>query len=202
MSRGPPGSGPGRADDDCYFALPGSFADFYDRHYPRLIRYFARRVRDPEQALDLTADTFVIAFEKRDTFRGSSEPEALAWVFAIADSMAGQSFRKGAARRRLLERLRFRWPAATEQEIERVEEIIDAKATGTALEEALATLSPAERALVMEHVVEGRSCPEIVGPGAAETPDAARMRFTRSIDRLAAQLRGARQRERGDGEQK
>ncbi len=37
---------------------PGAVAEFYDRYEDAVIGYFARRVRDPEVAADLTAEVF------------------------------------------------------------------------------------------------------------------------------------------------
>jgi DNA-directed RNA polymerase specialized sigma24 family protein len=61
-----------------------SFADVYDELSPAVLRFFARRARDSEQAFDLTVETFPRAFEKRHDFRGCSGREAAGWIWTIA----------------------------------------------------------------------------------------------------------------------
>jgi hypothetical protein len=66
----------------------------------------ARRTLDPEVALDLTAETFAEAFEHRHRLRGSTEREALGWLWAIADHQlaAGAGARGMGASRRVARR--------------------------------------------------------------------------------------------------
>ena len=55
-------------------ALAGAdaFADLYDRQSKAVLVFFARRIWDPEVAMDLTAETFARAFAGRGSFRGGS----------------------------------------------------------------------------------------------------------------------------------
>lgn len=168
-----------------FFEEPGSFAGFYREHYPQLVRYFARRVREADQAMDLAAETFAAAYEGRLDFRGNDELQALAWVFAIAKSKLRDLYRDGAVQTAALTRLRFAWPAADEEELRRVEEMADAQAAGDELEAALGELRPAEREVVRRHILDGAGFAEIVGSSGDETPDAARMRLSRALSKLA-----------------
>ncbi len=63
-----------------------AFADFYAATSPAILRFFARETRDPQRAFDLAAETFAKAFEKRHDFRGVSDDQAAAWLWAIARS--------------------------------------------------------------------------------------------------------------------
>ena len=54
-----------------------AFAAFYERYIRRVSVYFVRRVLDPEVAVDLTAETFALALERRRQFRGRSEQDRL-----------------------------------------------------------------------------------------------------------------------------
>ena len=47
----------------------------YRRLAGSLLVFFQRRVHDAELATDLTADTFTVALERRDQYRGASDDE-------------------------------------------------------------------------------------------------------------------------------
>lgn len=178
------GSDPGDGGDNPnFFSEPGSFAAFYRCHYMRFLRYVLRRIGDTEQAPDLTAEMFTRAFAARKRLRGGSEPEALAWMFQIAKNLIAEFYEDGAARTDTLRRMRFQWPPASDEELRRVEELADAKSSTDALAEALSSLTHAERDVVLRHIVEDTSFPDIVGHS-GETPDAARMRFGRALEKL------------------
>jgi RNA polymerase sigma-70 factor, ECF subfamily len=181
-----------------YFATPGSFAAFYRQHYPRLIRWFAGRLRGPDQALELTAETFAAAYAARLGFKGSTDRQALAWIFAIAYSKLEQFRRDASVQTRALERLAFAWPPPDEEELRRVEEMADAEAAGDALDDAMSKLTDAEREVVERHILDGLGFAEIVGPAGDETPDAARMRLSRARQKLAAH-RALREHYGGEG---
>ena len=51
-----------------------------------MLRYFQRRVADPELATDLMADTFMTVLELRGQYRGTSAQELSGWLWRIAQS--------------------------------------------------------------------------------------------------------------------
>lgn len=61
---------------------PAAFAEVYDRHAPAVYRYAARRA-GIDAADDIMAETFLVAFERREHFDGSYE-SALPWLLGIA----------------------------------------------------------------------------------------------------------------------
>jgi RNA polymerase sigma factor (sigma-70 family) len=193
MVRLPPGSDPGGGPDRNYFAEPGSFAAFYRVHYPRLVRYLARKTRNPQDALDLTAETFLRAWKARATLRGDTEWDALGWIFVIANRQLAHRARRGKVETRALERLRHELPATTEDDLGRIDEIIDAEASADALDEALRGLSPAERDVVKRRVVDELSWVEIAELDGYETPTAARLRGSRALAKLRVRLGRGRQ---------
>jgi RNA polymerase sigma-70 factor (ECF subfamily) len=78
------------------------FANLYEAYFDRVYAYVARRLRDREEAQDLTADVFHLALKSLPRFEWRGVPFA-AWLFRIAaNEIADRS--KGLARRRLLER--------------------------------------------------------------------------------------------------
>ena len=99
------------------------FADFYDQMAPAVLGFFARRVRDPQLAFDLTAETFVKAFEKRFGFRGSTGEQAAAWLFAIARNELAMYSRSNKAARAALERVGIAPHALADDDLQKVEEL-------------------------------------------------------------------------------
>lgn len=59
-----------------------AFTDLYERWFPRVYDYVMRMARNPDDAADVTQETFMRAMERLDQLR---EPEAFrGWLFAIA----------------------------------------------------------------------------------------------------------------------
>src|ERR1044072_9293561 len=79
---------------------PDAFGVFYDRHVKALLGYFARRTFDPEEAADLTAETFASALVARRRFKPGKAP-APAWLFAIAARRLADYQRKGYVEQRM-----------------------------------------------------------------------------------------------------
>jgi DNA-directed RNA polymerase specialized sigma24 family protein len=63
---------------------PEDFGRFYDRYADLLLGHFAKRVRDPAAAAELTAETFAAALVGRRRFRRAGT-SAAAWLFGIAE---------------------------------------------------------------------------------------------------------------------
>ncbi len=79
------------------------FARLYERYHGRVFAYIYARVREPQLAEDLTADTFVQAFAKAHTLR---DPQAgLPWLLAIARNMVAAYYRRRAREERGLHSL-------------------------------------------------------------------------------------------------
>ena len=64
---------------------PAAFAELYDRHATSVYRYAARRI-DRGAAEDIMSETFLVAFERRETFDSSYE-NALPWLLGIATTL-------------------------------------------------------------------------------------------------------------------
>src|SRR3954453_8817826 len=72
----------------------------YRDHAKSLLVFLARRVYDPEVAMDLLAETFASAFVVRDQFRGQDDPDAVAWLYGIARNQLRHFYRRGQAQGR------------------------------------------------------------------------------------------------------
>ncbi|WP_283139802.1 RNA polymerase sigma factor [Rhizohabitans arisaemae] len=84
-------------------ADPDRFASIYDRHFHAIYRYIAGRL-GAQAADDLSAETFVTAFGKRERFdpaRGAVRP----WLFGIATNLVAQHRRDEIRRYRAMERV-------------------------------------------------------------------------------------------------
>lgn len=64
---------------------PATFAEVYDRHAPAVYRYASRR-SGIDAADDIMAETFLVAFERRERFDATYE-SALPWLLGIATVM-------------------------------------------------------------------------------------------------------------------
>jgi DNA-directed RNA polymerase specialized sigma24 family protein len=68
------------------------FGVFYERHVASVLAFFRRRVRGPEEAFDLAAETFATALASVPRFQPGPEPPQ-AWLFAIARHKLNEALR-------------------------------------------------------------------------------------------------------------
>ena len=67
---------------------PGCFATIFDRHAGEILRYAHARL-GPDLAEDVTAETFLDAFRRRDRY-DTSRPDARPWLYGIAVRQIGK----------------------------------------------------------------------------------------------------------------
>jgi RNA polymerase sigma factor (sigma-70 family) len=162
-----------------------AFREFYVANMQRLVAFFTRRTPDAEVALDLTAETFATALQRRGQFRGATEAEAEGWLFAIARSHLAGYWRRGFAERRALELLGVERLQSPSAELERIEELAGLPELRGRVREAIAALCPQQAYAVLQRVVEERGYAEL----AAElgvSQDVVRARVSRGLRALAA----------------
>jgi len=161
----------------CEVTAQSQLSKLYAQHGRHVLAYALRRAPSPEDAADVVADTFLVAWRRLD--KVPPEPEARLWLYGVARrTLANQ--RRGAERRgRLAEHLRVEAAtllasAPADDERERVLT-------------ALATLSPDDRDLLLLIGWEGLAPAE-----AAQVLDisavAARARLHRARRRLGNAL--------------
>jgi RNA polymerase sigma-70 factor, ECF subfamily len=68
-----------------------SYQRLYDRFARRVLNFIYRMVNSPEEAEDLTQDTFVAVFRKLNTLKENDRFEA--WLFRIARNFVYQKYR-------------------------------------------------------------------------------------------------------------
>ncbi len=136
---------------------PDLFAVIFDRHAPYVHRYLARRL-GREAADDLVAETFLVAFGKRERY-DSSRMDACPWLYGIATNLVGEH------RRQEAKQFRLRSAIAPEPDevshAERVVAQVAAQAMGSMLGAALADLSTGDRDVLLLIAWEGLSYDEV-----------------------------------------
>jgi RNA polymerase sigma factor (sigma-70 family) len=164
---------------------PEAFREFYVATAQRLVVFFTRRVLNAEVALDLTGETFAIALQRRRQFRGRTDPEAEAWLFAIARSQLGHYWRKGVAERRALAQVGLDPPSVAQSELDRIEELAGLPELRRRVQAAIAGLNPAQAYAVTQRIVEEREYDDLAQE-LGVSQDVVRARVSRGLRALAA----------------
>jgi RNA polymerase sigma-70 factor (ECF subfamily) len=125
---------------------PQAFESFYRTHVEDVLRFIARRVNDPQLAADLTADVFLAAIEAAPRYR-AARGAPRAWLFGIARNVVSGERRRAARERRAFARVEGR-RLLGEDDVQRLQEKIDAAREARALYEALLDLPEGERAVL------------------------------------------------------
>ena len=81
---------------------PGRFAELYENHFERIYAFIIRRVRDRDEAEDLTADVFHQALANLGRFEWRGVPFS-AWLFRIAANAVVDRAKQAAKQRALPE---------------------------------------------------------------------------------------------------
>lgn len=151
-------------------------SDLYRDHARDILGYALRRTRNPEDAADVVAETFLIAWRRLAEVPPGGE--ARLWLYGTARHVLANQDRGTRRRDRLTERLRD--DLRQQLPVQRGQE-------GSALLEALARLGEADRELLMligwEELTPGKAARAL-----GISPLAARTRLHRARRRLRAQL--------------
>jgi len=142
----------GRADagDDAALiarslGTPECFGALFDRHAPAISRYIARRL-GPDAADDLVAETFLVAFGRRDRY-DSAHTDARPWLYGIATRLIGRHRRDEMRFLRAIARTGV--DPVAEPVADQVTNRIAAQAARGELAGALARLSEAQRDVLL-----------------------------------------------------
>lgn len=163
-----------------------AFAVLYDRHAARLFAWARARVGD--HAADLTAEVFARAWLCRSSFHDQADGSALPWLFGIAGNVLRDSLRRRRVEDRARRRLGLPAVLAPDPEYEAIERRLSLPEAAL---RALAELPGPERELLDLRVVQERSYWEIAERLRC-TPQAARLRVSRTLRRLNLALGGSR----------
>jgi RNA polymerase sigma factor (sigma-70 family) len=169
---------------------PSDFTRLYRHHAQPLLLYFQRRLLDPEQATDLLAETFAVAIERAGQFRGDTDSQLSAWLWAIARSLLAAAERHGEVERRHAAGLGIDRRTLERAEAERIEELAGMSMLRDRVSQQLERLPAGQREAVRMRMIDELGYDEIaarlgIGEGAA------RARVSRGLRELRDRLLGA-----------
>ena len=172
-----------RAQED-----PRAYAAFYDAYSDRVLAFLARRVFDPEVAVDLMSETFAKVLAQRMQFRGKTAAEEQGWLFAIARTELSHYWRSGRVERAALERFAVTVPELGPDEFERVEALAGLDSLDEPLLAAVFALPLDQRRAVELRIVEDLSYAEMAVV-LEVSEQVVRARVSRALRALARVLR-------------
>ena len=158
------------------------FGVFYERHVASVLSFFRRRVPGPEEAFDLTAETFAAALASLPRYEPGPEPP-VAWLFAIARHKLSEALRRS----RVQDEARRALAMEPIQLDDDAIEILERTARSSAVE-LLETLAPEQRDAIKAHHLEDRGYTEIAGELRC-SESVIRKRVSRGLAALQVQLR-------------
>jgi RNA polymerase sigma-70 factor (ECF subfamily) len=124
---------------------PECFAIVFDRYYAQIHGYAARRLGQT-LADDVTAETFMIAFARRDQY-DDSRPDARPWLYGIASNVVARHSRAEERRYRALARVGT--DDVSEGHADRVAARLAAQARRATLAAALAGIAEGDRDVLL-----------------------------------------------------
>jgi RNA polymerase sigma factor (sigma-70 family) len=169
---------------------PQAFRELYDRWAEPLLAYFFRRTTNAEVASDLLAETFAIAYEKRQRFRDGGVPGG-AWLYGIARIELSRYFRRQRVQLRAVQRLGIQVPVLDHESAAAIADLAERDETESAVRAALIRIPPGEREAVELRVVAELDYPDIAGRLNC-SEGAARVRVHRGLARLNRLLEAQR----------
>ncbi|RSM64321.1 RNA polymerase subunit sigma-70 [Actinoplanes sp. ATCC 53533] len=162
---------------------PDAFAALFDRHYRRIYAYAARRL-GAGLADDIAAETFLIAFDRRDGY-DRTRADAGPWLYGIAANLIARHARAEARHLRALARTGA--VDAVDWDGDAVAGRLDAAAARGLLAQALAALPATEREVLLLVGWAGLSCQDAAS--ALDIPaGTARSRLHRARTQMRAAL--------------
>lgn len=159
------------------------FGSFYDRHRCAVSGYVGRHVGQPDVRLDIVAETFARALERRDQYRQEAGP-ARAWLLGIARNLIIDSARRGRVEADSRSRLGMQPIVLDDEQLEVIlaEPDLD-------LQAALADLPADQREAVLRRVVLEESY-EAIARNLKCSEQVIRKRVSRGLGALRAQIGG------------
>ena len=175
------------SDEDLLVAARGdadAFTRFYRLHAAAVLGFLTRRLRDPELAADVCAETFAALLVDIDRYDPRSGT-ATAWLYTIARHKLIDAQRRGRAEDRARRTLAIPRLELTDEAIERIEELAELGAARLDVE--LAALPASQRDAVRARVLHEQSYTEIAATH--NTTEAnVRQRVTRGLARLRRRM--------------
>jgi len=124
---------------------PEQFADIFDRYYAEIYGYVERRL-GPSLADDVAAETFLIAFDRRDRY-DTAHSTARPWLYGIASNLISRHHRAETRRYRALTRIGP--PGTVDGPADRIVGRVVAQSNRGRLAAALAAISQGDRDVLL-----------------------------------------------------
>jgi RNA polymerase sigma factor (sigma-70 family) len=157
----------------------GRFVQIYEHAYRPILGYVLRRCQDPDDAADVVAETFAIAWRRIDEIPPGDE--ARLWLYGVARRTLANKHRDETRRTALAVRLRAELTVWSEN-------VVEDDPDG--IRQAFMRLRPDDRELLSLISWEGLSCEEIAKVLGC-SHGAVRLRLHRARKRLARELDSA-----------
>ncbi len=154
-------------------------ADIYERYAPQVAAYALRRTTGPDAA-DTVAETFLVAWRRRDVL--PDEPDTLPWLYGVARRVLANQRRSTRRRGRLSDRLAAEF---VQHDIDPPH--LEAAEHVTRVANALHRLSPDDAELLRLMAWEALT-PGEIATSMGIAPGTARQRISRARQRLRKQL--------------
>jgi RNA polymerase sigma factor (sigma-70 family) len=169
---------------------PQAFRELYERYAAWMRSWFVRHTGSESAALDLTAETFAQAFGAARRFRDEADGSAAPWLFGIGRNLLRQYHKHNRIETAARERLGIPLAFAECEDYERVDELDEAVALGPRLRRAMGKLPAEQRRALRLRIIHQLPYEEVAGRlGCSQ--NAARLRVSRALRALTAQVRGA-----------
>ncbi len=156
---------------------PRRFAELYELHFDRVYAFIVRRVRNREEAEDLTSEVFHQALANLPRFEWRGVP-FLAWLLRMAANA-----------------IIDRWHATSKEQFDPRADVEDQAALAEVEQRAMLFqlvdgLPPDQRRVILDRFVERRSTREIAAALGRSEGAVKQLQF-RAIENLRARLRGS-----------
>lgn len=162
---------------------PECFAAIFDRYYHQIHTYVARRL-GPGIADDVAAETFLVAFARRDNY-DVSWANARPWLYGIASNLVAGHHRAEERRLRALARTPADEPG--DEYANQVALRVDAQARRSSLVKALAGIAQGDRDVLLLVACADLS-PDEASQALGIPPGTARSRLHRARKKIRAAL--------------
>jgi RNA polymerase sigma-70 factor, ECF subfamily len=141
---------------------PSALEELLLRHQPRVYRFGLKMCRDPEDAKDILQDTLLAAARTMKEFRGAASVST--WLYTIARSFCVKKRRRSKFAPEQEESLDAKPDGEARQVADpsrAPDELVAGRQVEMALEQAIGSLQPMYREVLLLRDVEGLSAPEV-----------------------------------------
>lgn len=137
----------------------GNAAVIFEGNYQRIFRYIMNMVRDTAEAEDLTQETFLRAYRRRDSLQ--DEGAQTAWLYRIATNICLDRLRQYARRGPMESESDLDEMEVSEPDTPSLQKVIERDEMSACVQRYLNRLSDSYRAVILLHDMHELTSPEI-----------------------------------------